>query len=163
MLAGRLLGLIALDLGLSLQILGWPVELQTPYLRKPWIYSNINLLGSLIMIFKGVVNRSLGSRRKTRRQLWWLGFWTNLMTSWSNCQTPTRVMNLWQTFDNLWHVAPSVSLPLQTFGTGTPRCWWCTSAGLLRWCFSNCSWNVHWFSTNVQTVEIRCVVWTWHD
>ena len=128
------------------------------------IYSNIHLLGSLIMIFKGVVNRSLGhTGRKIRRQVRWLGFWTtNSMTSWNNCRMPTRVMNLWQTFDNLWHVASSLPLPLQTFGTGTPRYWRRTSVGPLRWCFSNSSWNVRWFTTNVQTVEIRYGIWAWH-
>ena len=86
----------------------------------------------------------------------------NSMTSWNNCRMPTRVMNLWQTFDNLWHVASSLSLPSQTFGTGTPRYWRRTSFGPLRWCFSNSSWNVRWFTTNVQTVEIRCGIWAWH-
>ena len=48
-------------------------------------------------------------------------------------------------------LASSLSLPLQTFGTGTPKCWRRALVGPLRWYFSKSSWNIHWLTANVHS------------
>ena len=121
----------------------------------------MNLLGSLIMIFKSVVNWRLGlCEGKPEGNC---DGWDSRPTSWIVETTAkrlyTRIMTFWQTFDNLRHVTPPLSLPLTTFGMGTPRCRWSIPA---RCSFSDCCWDVHWFGTDIQTVEIRCWIWTWH-
>ena len=82
---------------------------------------------------------------KIRRQLWWFG----PVETTAECLPGSWTLG--KRLIPCDMLASSLSLPLQTFGTGTPKCWRSALVGPLRWYFSKSRWNIHWLTANVHS------------